>query len=47
MKYINMFLTDMKNQVMQQSIYTVEILIRPLTVFQTVIVFCDVVEIAE
>ena len=42
-----MVLTDMKEQFMHQSLYSVDILINPLTVFQAGIVFCFVVEIKE
>ena len=46
MKHIQMFLTNMKEQVMQKIISTVEILIHPLTLFQIGIIFWVVVEIA-
>ena len=43
MEYIQMVFTNIKKQVMQKSISTVDILIHPLTLFQTVIVFRFVV----
>ena len=47
MKYIQMFITNVKEQVMQQSLPTVNILIHLLTVYQIGIVFWVVVEITE
>ena len=43
MNYIKIVFTDMREQVMSQSLSTVEILIHPLTVFQIGILFWDVV----
>ena len=47
MKYIQMVLTNIKEQVMQKSIYNVEILMNPLEVFQIGTSFLVVVEIVE
>ena len=47
MKYIQMFITNVKEQVMQQSLPTVNILIHLLTIYQIGIVFWVVVEITE
>ena len=43
MNCIKIVFTDMREQVMSQSLSTVEILIHPLTVFQIGILFWDVV----
>ena len=46
MKYIQMVLTNMKEQLFQKNIYNLEILIHPLELFQIVILLWVVVEIA-
>ena len=47
MKYIQIVITDMKEQFMQRSLSTVEVVTHFLAVFQIGIVFWVVVEIEE